>query len=156
MTEFAREHFRRAASSFPTGVVVVTAVDEAGPVGLTCQSFVSQSLEPALVSVSIGSHGRSWPRLSRVSTVAVSVLSHNQQNVAEIFAQSRDDKFEHVALSWRHDVPTIANALATFVGSVHRVIETGDHQLVIIEVEHVDVREGAALTYFHGRFGELS
>ena len=51
--------FRRVLSHFCTGIVVVTAATDDGPVGLTCQSFSALSLDPPLVLVAAAR--RPWP-----------------------------------------------------------------------------------------------
>ena len=51
---FDAKDFRRALGQFPTGVTVITTLDESGnPVGVTASSFNSVSIEPALVLWSI-------------------------------------------------------------------------------------------------------
>ena len=156
MSRVSPDDFRRAAGSFPTGVVVVTGVDAHGPVGLTCQSFVSLSLEPLLVSFSVGSAGRSWPRLSTVSSVAISVLAADQEDVARSFSISDNDKFAGAELTWTNDLPLMTGALAHLTGSIVSTVEAGDHHVVIVAVETASSRDGDALTYFRGRFGVLS
>ena len=36
---------------FATGVTIVAAIEDDEPVGFTCQSFVSLSIEPPLISI---------------------------------------------------------------------------------------------------------
>ena len=43
---------REVLGHFASGIVVVTAAGPAGPLGFTCQSFASLSLDPALISFS--------------------------------------------------------------------------------------------------------
>jgi flavin reductase (DIM6/NTAB) family NADH-FMN oxidoreductase RutF len=42
---------RRVFGSFPTGVTVVAALVDGVPTGMAASSFVSVSLEPALISI---------------------------------------------------------------------------------------------------------
>ena len=156
MSHLPLDDFRRAAGSFPTGIVVVTSVDGEGPVGLTCQSFVSLSLDPLLVSFSVGRDGRSWPRLSQVTSVAISVLAANQEDVARNFAISGHDKFESAEIAWVDDLPLVSGALAHLTGSIVETVEAGDHFIVIVKIDSATSRDGDALTYFRGRFGALS
>ena len=52
MTAVETTSFRDVLGHFASGVVVVTAAGPRGPLGFTCQSFASLSLEPPLVSFS--------------------------------------------------------------------------------------------------------
>ena len=49
MSGFDSARFRHVLGHFPTGVTIITAAPEAGPVGLTIGSFTSVSLDPPLV-----------------------------------------------------------------------------------------------------------
>jgi hypothetical protein len=49
ITPFDSAQFRHVLGNFPTGVTVISAVDNGEPVGLAVGSFVSVSLEPAMV-----------------------------------------------------------------------------------------------------------
>ena len=49
MPGFDSARFRQVLGHFPTGVTIITAAPEAGPVGLTIGSFTSVSLDPPLV-----------------------------------------------------------------------------------------------------------
>ena len=55
--------FRQVLGHFPTGVTVVTAGTEEGPVGLCVGSFTSVSLHPPLVAFCAGYSSTSYPRI---------------------------------------------------------------------------------------------
>src|SRR6185295_6100146 len=57
---------REVLGHFATGVVVVTAAAADGPLGFTCQSFGSLSLEPPLVSLAPARTSSTWPRIREV------------------------------------------------------------------------------------------
>ena len=57
------DEMRRALGQFASGVTVVTGLDAEGPVGFTCQSFASVSLEPPLILFCADHRGRAWPRI---------------------------------------------------------------------------------------------
>jgi 3-hydroxy-9,10-secoandrosta-1,3,5(10)-triene-9,17-dione monooxygenase reductase component len=59
---------RDVMGRFATGVTVVTAMDGAHPVGFTCQSFVSLSLDPPLVALAPAKTSTSWPRIGRAAS----------------------------------------------------------------------------------------
>ena len=52
---------REVLGHFASGVTVVTAVTADGPIGFTCQSFSSLSLDPPLVAFAPSRASRTWP-----------------------------------------------------------------------------------------------
>ena len=69
------EALRDAIGAFASGVVVVTAYGPDGPIGFTCQSFSSLSLDPPLVNFSPARTSSSWPRIREVGRFCVNVLA---------------------------------------------------------------------------------
>ena len=62
---FDSAKFRQVLGHVPTSVVVVTGIGADGtPRGITIGSFVSVSLEPALVGFLPGLNSRSWADIS--------------------------------------------------------------------------------------------
>ena len=109
MTAQDQRALRDAFGSFITGVTVITTVDGSGqPVGFTANSFSSVSLDPPLLLVCPGRFLTSFPLFEACSFFAVSVLAEGQEDVANIFASFRGDRFAKAA--WhpdRHGVPLI-------------------------------------------------
>ncbi|MGO4755706.1 flavin reductase family protein, partial [Streptomyces sp. 2MCAF27] len=87
----SEDEFRAALSRLSAGVVLVTAHDpDEGPrgedVGMTATSFMSVSLDPPLVMVSVRNGSRMDDLLARQPLWAVSVLSESQRHIAGRFA----------------------------------------------------------------------
>ena len=59
---FDAEQFKEALGRFTTGLTIVAGIDADQPVGFTCQSFVSLSIEPPFVAVAPARTSTSWPR----------------------------------------------------------------------------------------------
>ena len=79
--------FRRTLGRFATGVTVVSAYDEGGnPRGLTANAFMSVSLDPPLVLVSLDNRSRTKPVLERAGRYGVSVLAEEQRALSDHFA----------------------------------------------------------------------
>lgn len=87
---------RDTVGSFPSGVTVVTTTDGEVDHGLTVSAFVSLSLEPAMVLVSIDKKSSVVPFLEQGSPVAVSVLSEEQSDLAITFGRHLENKFDGV------------------------------------------------------------
>lgn len=128
-----KDHFRSVLGHVPTGVVIVTGTDEdGGPVGFTCGSFFSVSLEPPLVGFCVGKSSRSWPRMAERGRFCVNVLTEGQHDVSNRFARSGGDKFD--GLDWEFgpsSVPHLKSALAWVWCETHEVHDAGDHFIVV-------------------------
>jgi 3-hydroxy-9,10-secoandrosta-1,3,5(10)-triene-9,17-dione monooxygenase reductase component len=157
MSTFDVAHYKETVGHFATGVAVVTAQTPEGPAGFTCQSFGSLSLDPILVSFGAGLGGRSWPRVRAAGEICVNVLGEDQETVARVFATSGADKFAEVA--WTpagNGAPELAGALAHFEGRIVDVTTHGDHDLVVVAVEHARSHPGRPLIYYRGGFACLA
>ncbi len=149
--------FREVVGHFATGVVVVSASGERGPVGFTCQSFGSLSIDPILVSFSARTDSTSWPQIARVGRLAINILSEHQEALARAFATSSSDKFAGVSYEiGRGGAPLLNNALAHLEGVVLSVSAHGDHDIVVVAVDYIESFDGAPLIYYRGGFGTFT
>ena len=123
---------RDVLGQFATGVTVVTSVHEDEPVGLTCQSFSSVSLEPPLVLFCVSRTSTTWARISQVGHFCVNVLAAAQRPLAQAMAIRGPHKFDGVG--WRPGVtgsPVIDGVLAYVECRVEAVHTAGDHEVVV-------------------------
>jgi 3-hydroxy-9,10-secoandrosta-1,3,5(10)-triene-9,17-dione monooxygenase reductase component len=129
----AARRFRDVLGRFASGVTVVTGMDGDRPVGLTCQSFSSVSLEPPLVLVVLAKSSRAWPLIERAGAFCVNVLAAEQVALSEVMASRGVDKFAGV--EWRPSTatgaPVLAGALAHVDCTIEAVHEAGDHCVAI-------------------------
>ena len=153
--ETARE-LRRVLGRFATGVTVVTTTERDTIQGMTVNAFLSVSLQPPLVLVSLGRSRRSPMNeiLARTRRYGVSVLCHDQEQYAAHFAGQRPSPVEPKFV-WHGGIPLLAGALAHLVCRVVDFHQAGDHVLWIGAVEHLDHRDAAPLLFYTGRFGTL-
>lgn len=156
----AGRHFRDVLGLFASGVTVVTAVHDGEPVGLTCQSFSSVSLDPPLVLFVPSRTSRAWPLIRASGAFCVNLLGADQTGVANTMASRGADKF--AGAGWRPSPVTGSPVLAGTLGHVdcviHQVHEAGDHDVVIGRV--VDLAAGPAasdpLLFYRGRYRTTS
>jgi flavin reductase (DIM6/NTAB) family NADH-FMN oxidoreductase RutF len=142
---------RRCLGAFPTGVTVITYDTPDGHRGVTVNSFVSVSLDPALVLVSIGSGARARTGLTN-SPFAVNILAAHQEDVALHFAGRPS---ESVRVPWHQDapVPRLRECAAWLECLPWRTVEAGDHVLFIGEVVGFGHHAAAPLIFHAGAFG---
>jgi 3-hydroxy-9,10-secoandrosta-1,3,5(10)-triene-9,17-dione monooxygenase reductase component len=155
---FDSAKYRQVLGHFPTGVTVITAMDEGAPVGLAVGSFSSVSLEPALVGFFATHTSSTWPRIQAAGSFCVNILSEDQEEVCRRFATSGGDKF--AGLGWtpsgHSGAPLLDGSLAWIDCDISEVVEAGDHVLVLGAVRDLGVRhEGGPLVFFRGGYGRF-
>jgi flavin reductase (DIM6/NTAB) family NADH-FMN oxidoreductase RutF len=148
----ARE-LRHVMGRFATGVTVVTTIDRDTIHGMTANAFLSVSLRPPLVLVSLG-RCRMNEMLPRTGRYGVSVLAHDQADFAAHFAAQRPSPVDPT-FDWHEGLPLLSGALAHLACRVVDVHPAGDHVLWIGEVEHLEHQDGQPLLFYTGRFGTL-
>jgi 3-hydroxy-9,10-secoandrosta-1,3,5(10)-triene-9,17-dione monooxygenase reductase component len=129
----AARRFRDVLGRFASGVTVITAISGGAPVGLTCQSFSSVSLNPPLVLFVPAKTSRAWPAIQRSGKFCVNFLSADQSELSNQMASKGTDKFAGVA--WSPAPATGAPLLHDTLGyvdcQIHQVHEAGDHHIVV-------------------------
>ncbi|GAA3231151.1 hypothetical protein GCM10017691_24810 [Pseudonocardia petroleophila] len=129
-----------------------------GPLGFTCQSFSSLSLEPPLVSFAPSRTSTTWPRIREVGAFCVNVLAADHQELSSGFARSGVDKFAGV--SWRpapSGAPVLDGVSAWIDCALRDEFDGGDHTIVVGQVQ--DLGADAArlpLLFYRGRYAVTS
>ena len=151
----AARRFRDVLGRFASGVTVVTGLSEGRPVGLTCQSFTSVSLEPPLVLFVAARTSRAWPLIQRSGHFCVNFLASAQTQVSNVMASRGADKF--ATLSWApapaSGSPVLDDILGYVDCTIHAVHEAGDHHIVVgrvLDLAGTELTE--PLLYFRGRY----
>ncbi|AXF57032.1 flavin reductase family protein [Salicibibacter kimchii] len=144
--------FRNAMGRFATGVTVITTKAGEDIHGMTANAFMSISLDPKLITVSVDNNATMLEKIKSSGQFAVSFLSEDQQDIAMHFAgqtnEEKDINFDII-----NDVPVIKDALASIVCDLERSYEVGDHTLFIGEVAEINLTDGNPLTFYKGKYG---
>ena len=155
----AARRFRDVLGTFASGITVITTVSNGEPIGMTCQSFSSVSLDPPLVLFVPARSSRAWPVIQRTGRFCVNVLAADQEHVSAQMATKGVDKF--AGIEWTPAAatgsPVIAGTLAHLDCTIHAVYEGGDHYIVVGKVEHLETRgpetgSTEPLLFFKGRY----
>lgn len=143
---------RQVAGAFPTGVTIVTTEKADGSIhGMTASSFLSVSLDPALVSFCVKEDAAIFSMLSVGKTVGISILAANQTQVSNQFAGFNKEEIEVPMIKKKAGVLVIVEALAWYSTVVHQIIPVGDHFLILCEVKELDrAAAGNPLVYWSG------
>ena len=146
--------FRDVLGRFCTGVTVVTSMSDGQPVGMTCQSFTSVSLDPPLVLFCAAKTSRAWPLIQRAGFFCVNLLSHDQLELSNGFASKGADKFAGV--TWRPSetgAPLLEGVLGWVDCTVYAVHEAGDHYVVVGRVIDLGVEDAPhPLLFYKGQY----
>lgn len=154
--------FRDTMGRFCTGVVLVTGMDGAEPVGFAAQSFVSLSLDPPLVAVCPALTSSSWPRVRASGHFCINVLGADQKMLCDAFARSGGDKYAGIAWTAAPSgSPRIDGVLAWIDCDLEDEHEAGDHTIAVGRVRALEAaadRPDAAdpLLFFTGAYGRFA
>ncbi len=147
--------FRNALGRFATGVIVVTAGPRRRPHAMTANAFMSGSLDPPLVVVSVGRAARMHGRLAAARRFGVSILDREQEPDSRHYAGQPAADFTP-AFADLAGVVVLARAAVVIAARIEHRYPCGDHTLVVGRVEALAVDEAAApLVYYHGRYRAL-
>jgi flavin reductase ActVB len=152
-----KAQFCRTCAKFPTGVTIVTVLDaERSPHGMTASSFTSVSLDPPLVLVCVDHRAKVLEHLRRSEHLAINVLSEGQHELSAHFARRGQNRFDGVEWYAGHEgVPLIPGVLASLECRMHRLVDAGDHAILIAEVLNVSHRDGRPLVYYGSGYHKL-
>lgn len=141
-TPSSADRFRDALSRWASGVAVAAVRVDDRVLATTITAFLSVSVAPPLVLLSLGPTAQVLPFLPVGARFAVSVLTAEQARLASVFA----DSFPVGPTPFPAEGdPVIPDALVRIVGRVERIDLAGDHRLVLTAVESSAVGSGEPL-----------
>lgn len=146
--------FRNAMGSFATGVTVITTEVSGEVHGMTANAFMSISLKPKLIAISVGENARMLGFIKDSKQFAVNVLSSAQQNESKQFSGQLNLEHEVQFVTYM-GVPTLADSLAVITCDLHSEYVVGDHTVFIGQVTGIQLEEKDPLIYSQGKYREL-
>ena len=147
--------FRTIMGRFATGVTVITFDKEGQAAGMTANAFLSVSLNPALVLVSVRREARFTQCVAVGGTYGVNFLGEDQEHLSRHFggrpqAGLEEPFFQHLG------TPLLSGSLAQLVATVMDVHPAGDHLLYIGEVNYVWCGpETRPLIFYSGEYKQI-
>jgi flavin reductase (DIM6/NTAB) family NADH-FMN oxidoreductase RutF len=148
--------FREVMSSFPSGVVVLTAFGEdSRPRGLTVSAFCAVSLEPPLALACIEKTSNTLPAVQHTGGFTANILATGREQLARRMATKLSDKFDLIQWGRPESAiggPVLEEDIAAYaVCTLRDTIEAGDHWILIGLVTEGEHREGVVPLVFHRR-----
>jgi flavin reductase (DIM6/NTAB) family NADH-FMN oxidoreductase RutF len=152
-----KDVFRQSLGCFASGVSVVTTRSSDGRLhGITVSAFSSLSLDPPLVLICIDKGASLHQQLEPGGFFAVNLLAEDQEAISRRFASRDSDRFSGVEFTEGvTGPPLIKGSLACIECRVVDALPGGDHTIFVGEVVSTQVKEGAPLLYFRGKYCKL-
>ena len=151
-----RVALRRTLAMFATGVTVITTRERDQVHGMTANAFMSVSLEPPLVLISVDRRTKMCALLHEGRNYGVSVLCETQSALSDRFAGRAVENAPEPRFEMIHDTPLVEGALAHFVANINRSYWGGDHSLFLGRVDYARYGEGTPLLFHGGRYERLT
>jgi flavin reductase ActVB len=150
--------FRQAMGRFPSGVTIVTTVDEHGRQwGFTASAFASLSLQPPRVLVCLNRAANCHESFSSADRFAVNILGAEHEELARHFATKAIDKFGGRNFQPGDlRLPLLPDAVATLECRTADRLRGGDHTILIGEPVSIRLRSGPPAVFYDRRFWRLS
>jgi 3-hydroxy-9,10-secoandrosta-1,3,5(10)-triene-9,17-dione monooxygenase reductase component len=149
--------YRKVCGRYPTGVTVVTGLNNGEPAGMVIGTFVSVSLDPPLVGFLPGKSSETWRAMADGGVLGVNVLADSQLDVSNAFFKG-SDPFSVVDWSiGTSGAARIAGCPAWIDCEIHEVLDAGDHLMVLGRVIDLDCAETSEpLLFLGGDYGSFS
>ena len=147
--------FRRTLGMFATGVTIITTQAGDQVHGMTANAFMSVSLQPPLVLISVDKRAKMNALLREGVRFGVNVLADDQRELSDHFAGRAGDQASEARFTVIHDTPLMDGALAHLVARAERSYWGGDHSLFLGRVEYARYGSGTPLLFHGGQYEQL-
>lgn len=152
--EIDNQLFRTVMGSFATGVTVITTKVDDEVYGMTANAFMSVSLEPKLVAISIGEKAKMLNYINSSKRFAINILASNQKELSKQFAGQLDSNID-VGFEDYQGLPVLTNSLAVITCELFNQLDAGDHTIFIGKVTGLKYEPSEPLLFFGGRYDQL-
>lgn len=140
--------FRNTLGQFASGVVVIGTDYQGETHGMTANAFMSGSMSPPLVIVSVDKRARMHSYLKISGSYSVSMLANDQEIMSRHFAGQ--PQTEHTVRFLRqHGQPVLEGAAAWITTNIVNQVDCGDHTLFIGQVTGMNCSPECGVLGFH-------
>ncbi|MFJ2216837.1 flavin reductase family protein [Streptomyces sp. NPDC101062] len=144
-------------ASLASGIAVVTAPSDDGPVGTTVSTVTSLSADPPLLLVCLSHSSRTLAAMTPGSSFAVHLLNEDQGSRARLFSTATPaERFATESYEEVLGVPVLADTFAWSICVTEEVRAYGDHCLVVGRVAALHMAEGRPLIWHDRGFHTLT
>lgn len=147
------DEFREAMGHVASPVAIVTTYVDGTPYGTTVSAFLSLSMRPPMLLVSLDNRSSLLRWLRVGSVIGANVLASGQSDLASLFSTRGVDRFAAIGWELVDGAPALTDTHAWVAARVESLVTAGDHTLVLADVlgARSDTRE--PLTYHRRTYG---
>lgn len=150
---------RAVEADFCLPVILVTAVDGERRNVMAATQVSILSYEPPLVAVAISPSHFTYELVAASGEFAMNVAAADQLELVRHVGRSKGrdvNKFDQFDIGTKPSdiigAPLVEGCLAALECSVHQIVPTGDHRLIVGHIlAHHHYSDAPALTLFHGK-----
>jgi flavin reductase (DIM6/NTAB) family NADH-FMN oxidoreductase RutF len=155
-TELDKLTLRQAFGQFPSGVVAICAELAGERMAMAASSFVGVSFDPPLVAFCVQNTSTTWPRLRGAGRLGVSVLGEAHEGATRTLAAKAGDRFEGLSTTTTDEGAVFVDGACAWLDvTVTEEVPAGDHAIVLMQVNEVDIREEMPIVFHRSRFNRL-
>ncbi|WP_430785711.1 flavin reductase family protein [Virgibacillus flavescens] len=143
--------FRDTMGKFATGITIVSTNYKGEVIGMTVNAFMSVSLDPKLIAISIDENAKMYDKLQETKQFGLSILREEQKELSMIFAKQMK-KDREIPFVLQDGVPVIDGSIATLSCKVKDTALAGDHMIFIAEVTEIKADTGEPILYYGGKY----
>jgi flavin reductase (DIM6/NTAB) family NADH-FMN oxidoreductase RutF len=151
------QELRRVMGHFATGVTIITTRDKDGtPQGLTANAFMSLSLNPPLILISVDKGAQCYSCFEPQTGFTVNFLGEDHEEISKRFATKGIDKF--AGLKWQegcNGAAIIDGVIGYIECRITQCHDGGDHTIVVGEVVNASATGERPLLFFKGKYQRL-
>ena len=151
--------FRKICGQFATGVTVLTTTSNGEVHGITVNSFTSVSLDPPLILFCIDKKARFNTPLTAEKSLAINILSEEQQEISNRFANpsmTSEERFSGLQLLSDYANPVFDDNVGVLTAQLQKTHDGGDHWIYIAKVIEGQSFAGNPLLYYSGSYSRVN
>ena len=151
--------FRKICGQFATGVTVLTTTSNGEVHGITVNSFTSVSLDPPLILFCIDKKARFNTPLTAEKSLAINILSEEQQEISNRFANpsmTSEERFSGLQFLSDYANPVFDDNVGVLTAQLQKTHDGGDHWIYIAKVIEGQSFAGNPLLYYSGSYSKVN
>ncbi|MEJ2115989.1 MAG: flavin reductase family protein [Gammaproteobacteria bacterium] len=151
------ESFKQAMGCFPSGVTIVTSVDDSGnKCGFTASAFSSLSLSPPLILVCLACNADCFDNFNKQKIFAVNIIGPKHEELAFKFATKGCDKFGgNEFIEGSSGLPILADCPVSLECKTTNIYQGGDHVILVGGIEYLSINDEIPTIWHQGKFHHL-
>ncbi|MDG6928083.1 MAG: flavin reductase family protein [Nitrososphaerota archaeon] len=149
------QEFKAAMARWASGVSIVSTMMNDKPVGITVTGFISLSVDPPSVLVSIDRKSYMVGAIKGAGRFSVTFLSEGQEEISRLFASNDLNKFREEWTGYKNGLPYVKGGTTVFA-EVQSGSGAFDHVLYIGKVTDLILNEEKPLVYWNRMYLKLN